>query len=197
MVQIILWQDAVLFQVPSMMVNIWWAHWVSSAYGEKFAKCKGLKMCYSVACANCNSFKKKRWLHQWIPKHKIMFLTQLTETRAGIKVKQSHYRSGQALRVPGGRGSHISRQIGTWRWQGCQPYAPAAFTPQEIFLVLISVRGWVNPRALVWSEGLCQWKNPMTTIGNRTRDLQVCRAVPQPCHRRMDRDSSVDIWLWL
>jgi hypothetical protein len=24
---------------------------------------------------------------------------------------------------------------------GCQPYAPAAFTPQEIFLVLISVRG--------------------------------------------------------
>jgi hypothetical protein len=26
------------------------------------------------------------------------------------------------------------------RFQVCQPYAPAAFTPQEIFLVLISVR---------------------------------------------------------
>jgi hypothetical protein len=25
--------------------------------------------------------------------------------------------------------------------EGCQPYAPAAFTPQEILLVLISVRG--------------------------------------------------------
>jgi hypothetical protein len=24
---------------------------------------------------------------------------------------------------------------------GCQPYAPAAFTPQEIFLVLIYIRG--------------------------------------------------------
>jgi len=47
------------------------------------------------------------------------------------------------------------KTIGTCRCQGCRPKAPAAFTPQDLFLVGISVGGFVDLRTVVREEGLC------------------------------------------
>jgi hypothetical protein len=75
---------------------------------------------------------------------------------------------GKAIPVAG-RGDvevlTLSRQLAhRWRW-GCQPYAPAGRTlPPETYLVLISVRGWVDTRPIMWLERVCQL-NPVTSSG--------------------------------
>jgi hypothetical protein len=88
----------------------------------------------------------------------------------------------QTLRVPGGWGSQISRQSAHEGGKVVSPtHRPSL--PQEIFLVLIYVRGWVEPRAIIWPEGLCQWKIPMTPsgIGPTTLRLVARCLTPQHC----------------
>jgi hypothetical protein len=96
------------------------------------------------------------------------------------KVKQPHNRPTQALRGPGGWGSQICRQSAHEGGKVVSPTHRPPLPPKEIFLVLISVRGWVDPRAIVRPKRLCQGINSIDTIGNRTRNVPVCSVVPQP-----------------
>jgi len=73
-----------------------------------------------------------------------------------VNIKQLHYRHGQALRIPGGWESQTSRHSAHEGGKVVSPTHRPPLTPKEIFLVLISVTGWVNPRAIR------QWKIPMT-----------------------------------
>jgi hypothetical protein len=70
------------------------------------------------------------------------------------KVKQSHYRPGQALRVPEGWSSQISRQSAH---EGGKVVSRTHRPPLPH-----SVRGWINLRATVRPEVLCRWRTPMT-----------------------------------
>jgi hypothetical protein len=96
-----------------------------------------------------------------------------------VKVNQSHYRPGQALRVPGGWSSQISRQS-AHKGVRFSALCTGRLYPQEIFLVLIAVKRLSQPQGNSAAGRIMSMKNSSDTNGNRSRDLPTWTTVPKP-----------------
>jgi hypothetical protein len=87
--------------------------------------------------------------------HSLIFSTPLVPPPSE-KVKQFRYRPGVAQRVPGGYAPrfpwHSAHEVGEVSLTHRPP------SPPGMFLLLIFIRGWVDRRAMVRSEGICHWK---------------------------------------
>jgi hypothetical protein len=92
--------------------------------------------------------------------------TSLSEQIPSEHKKQSLYRPGHAMRFPGASGSQISKRLAFESGKVVSPKTRQHLPPpQKNFLILIYVRNWVKPRGILRSEGLCQYKIPMTPSG--------------------------------
>jgi hypothetical protein len=78
-------------------------------------------------------------------------------------IVQSPY-TGKAIQLEGWTGPEGSRRLEAPRFKDnrhmkggkvVEPKSTGHLYPQEIFLIFISVRGWVDPRFIVRPEGLC------------------------------------------
>jgi hypothetical protein len=89
-----------------------------------------------------------------------------------VAVKQSHYKPGQTVSVPGGCDSFIPRQSAHKCCKVIPTHLPP-LPPRKHYCYSFLLEAESAP-------GLQYGWKDYDTIGNRTRDLPACSAVPQP-----------------
>jgi hypothetical protein len=104
-----------------------------------------------------------------------------------VKVKQSHYRPLGLQKVEAPRFLD-NRHMKVVRLSALRT---GRLYPQERFLVLISVRGCVDPRAIVRTKRLCQLKIPVTPSGIEPATFRLVAQCFNQLRRRVPPSS---IW---
>jgi hypothetical protein len=105
--------------------------------------------------------------------------------KARQREKQSLYRPTAGLSVSRRFRLPDSRQLA--HEGGVSALRTGRLYPQEIFLVLISVRGWIDPKTTVRPEGLCEWKTPVTLSWIEHATFRLVARCNQLRHRHIHR----------
>ena len=131
----------------------------------------------AINCKNADQFLKYLNL--------IIYLFSMHISYIYIYIYILHTCKGKAVPLQARRGSEGSRKLSfpdfvTTAQNGGRLSAlrTGRLYTQEILLVLISVRGWVDPRAIVRSDGFYVNENSTDTSWIRTSDLPICSTAP-------------------
>ena len=104
---------------------------------------------------------------------------------------------GQTPRVIRGWDSQISRQSAHEGGMLVSPMHRPPLPLQEIFLVLISVGGWVDPWVIVRLEGLLRWKIPMTPSGIEPATYWLVAQCLNHLHHRVPPITKAHLFVYL